>query len=145
MGDDAKAPDFARCVDIHRKPGFDPVELFFDPNLRAPKTHAAYRLLKKKLGFRMLMDLIPLDTTLVKSPTTASPRINSTGLSSPAIFPTFRQRSTEPMYSITCCRSAGSEEERQPPLTEPGLPSPGMNGHTYPSPELPLLTPPGLR
>lgn len=64
--DDAVAPDFARCVDIHRKPGFDPVELFIDPALRAPKLQAAYRLLKKKLGFRMLMDLIPLDATLVK-------------------------------------------------------------------------------
>lgn len=64
--DDAKAPDFARCVDIHRKPGFDPVELFFNPNLRAPKAKAAFRLLQKKLGFRMLMDLIPLDATLVK-------------------------------------------------------------------------------
>jgi len=29
--DDARAPRFARSVDIHRKPGYDPVELFFDP------------------------------------------------------------------------------------------------------------------
>jgi predicted AlkP superfamily pyrophosphatase or phosphodiesterase len=29
--DDAKAPTFARTVDIHRKPGYDPVEMFFDP------------------------------------------------------------------------------------------------------------------
>lgn len=64
--DDARAPDFARCVDIHRKPGFDPVELFFDPALPSPKAKAAFRLLQKKLGFRMLMDLIPLDATLVK-------------------------------------------------------------------------------
>ena len=28
--DDAKAPQYARTVDIHRKPGYDPVELFFD-------------------------------------------------------------------------------------------------------------------
>jgi predicted AlkP superfamily pyrophosphatase or phosphodiesterase len=27
---DSKAPGFARTVDIHRKPGYDPVELFFD-------------------------------------------------------------------------------------------------------------------
>ena len=26
-------PDFARTVDIHRKPGYDPCELFFDPKL----------------------------------------------------------------------------------------------------------------
>jgi predicted AlkP superfamily pyrophosphatase or phosphodiesterase len=64
--DDAKAPDFARTVDIHRKPGYDPVELFIDPAIRAPKLKIATRLLKKKLGFRMLMDLIPLDATLVK-------------------------------------------------------------------------------
>lgn len=29
--DDAQAPTFARTVDIHRKPGYDPVEMFFDP------------------------------------------------------------------------------------------------------------------
>lgn len=64
--DDAKAPDFARCVDIHRKPGYDPVELFLDPKIALPKLKIAWRLLKKKLGFRMLMDLIPLDASLVK-------------------------------------------------------------------------------
>jgi predicted AlkP superfamily pyrophosphatase or phosphodiesterase len=63
---DQRAPDFARTVDIHRKPGFDPVELFIDPQLRSPKLHIARRLLQKKLGFRMLMDVIPLDATLVK-------------------------------------------------------------------------------
>src|SRR4029450_12941086 len=31
--DDDRAPDFARTVDIHRKPGYDPVELFLDPTL----------------------------------------------------------------------------------------------------------------
>ncbi|HRQ88821.1 MAG TPA: alkaline phosphatase family protein, partial [Bacteroidia bacterium] len=64
--DDRKAPDFARCVDIHRKPGYDPVELFVDPKIRLPKLAVAWRLLKKMLGFRMLMDLIPLDASLVK-------------------------------------------------------------------------------
>lgn len=63
---DAVAPDFARCVDIHRKPGYDPVELFLDPRIAAPKLQIAWRLLKKKLGFRMLMDLIPLDAGLVR-------------------------------------------------------------------------------
>jgi predicted AlkP superfamily pyrophosphatase or phosphodiesterase len=33
--DDARAPKFARTVDIHRKPGYDPVELFFDPATRS--------------------------------------------------------------------------------------------------------------
>ncbi|HEY1109827.1 MAG TPA: nucleotide pyrophosphatase/phosphodiesterase family protein [Opitutaceae bacterium] len=64
--DDAKAPDFARCVDIHRKYGYDPVELFVDPALSAPKLKIAWKLLKKKLGFRILMDVIPLDPSLVK-------------------------------------------------------------------------------
>ena len=64
--DDGRAPDFARCVDIHRKPGYDPVELFLDPKLRLPKLKIAWRLLQKKLGFRMLMDVIPLEASLVK-------------------------------------------------------------------------------
>ncbi|QDS99656.1 Type I phosphodiesterase / nucleotide pyrophosphatase [Adhaeretor mobilis] len=42
--DDEKAPTFARTVDIHRKPGYDPVELFFDAEKKC----------------------IPLDATLVK-------------------------------------------------------------------------------
>jgi predicted AlkP superfamily pyrophosphatase or phosphodiesterase len=64
--DDAKAPDFARTVDIHRKPGYDPVELFLDPKIPAAKLKIVWRLLQKKLGFRMLMDVIPLDASLVK-------------------------------------------------------------------------------
>jgi predicted AlkP superfamily pyrophosphatase or phosphodiesterase len=64
--DDAKAPDFARTVDIHRKPGYDPVELFLDPAIQFPMLKIASKLLKKKLGFRMLMDVIPLDAKLVK-------------------------------------------------------------------------------
>ena len=64
--DDARAPDFARTVDIHRKPGYDPVELFLDPKIPLVKLKIAGRLLQKKLGFRMLMDVIPLDATLVK-------------------------------------------------------------------------------
>jgi predicted AlkP superfamily pyrophosphatase or phosphodiesterase len=65
--DDALAPDFARTVDIHRKPGYDPVELFFDPRLALPKLSSAWRLAKRKLGLRTLMDVISLkDTALVK-------------------------------------------------------------------------------
>ena len=60
--DERKAPDFARCVDIHRKYGYDPVELF----LGVSKLAVAAKLLKKKLGFRGLMDVIPLDPSLVK-------------------------------------------------------------------------------
>jgi len=64
--DDARAPDFARTVEIHRKPGYDPVELFLDPRLRLPKAAVAWRLLKRKLGFRTLLDVIALDASLVK-------------------------------------------------------------------------------
>ncbi|MCF7955887.1 MAG: alkaline phosphatase family protein [Phycisphaerae bacterium] len=64
--DDAVAPDFARCVDIHRKPGYDPCELFLDPAIASPKLKIAKKLIQKKLGFRTLMDVIPLDASLVK-------------------------------------------------------------------------------
>ncbi len=58
---DAVAPDYARVVDIHKKPGYDPVELFM-----TSKARAGYKLLRKKAGFRYVMDVIPLDATLVK-------------------------------------------------------------------------------
>jgi predicted AlkP superfamily pyrophosphatase or phosphodiesterase len=64
--DDRQAPDYARCVDIHRKPAYDPCELFFDPKLWWPKGRAIRRLLQKKLGFRTLFDLVPLDASVVK-------------------------------------------------------------------------------
>jgi predicted AlkP superfamily pyrophosphatase or phosphodiesterase len=65
--DDARAPDFARTVDIHRKPGYDPVELFVDPALAMPKLAIGWRLLKRKLGMRTLLDVISLkDTQLVR-------------------------------------------------------------------------------
>jgi predicted AlkP superfamily pyrophosphatase or phosphodiesterase len=64
--DDARAPDFARTVEIHRKPGYDPVELFLDPDLLLPKARIALKLLKKTAGFRTLMDVIPLDAKLVR-------------------------------------------------------------------------------
>lgn len=63
---DRKAPDYARCVDIHRKCGYDPVELFLDPALKFPKLKVASKLAKKMLGMRMLMDVIPLDAMLVR-------------------------------------------------------------------------------
>ena len=65
--DDAKAPDFARTVDIHRKPGYDPVELFLDPAIAFPKLKIATTLARRKLlNQRPLMEVIPLDATLVK-------------------------------------------------------------------------------
>jgi hypothetical protein len=64
--DDKQAPDYARTVDIHRKPGYDPCELFLDPALRWPKGRLISRLIRKKLGFRTLFDVIPLDASLAK-------------------------------------------------------------------------------
>lgn len=64
--EDRLAPDFARCVDIHRKCGYDPVELFLDPAIRFPKIKIGLKLLRKALGFRYLMDVVPLDASLVK-------------------------------------------------------------------------------
>ncbi len=64
--DDHLAPDYARTIDIHRKPGYDPVELFLDPKLAFPKLRIAARLAQKALGFRYYMDVIGLDASIVK-------------------------------------------------------------------------------
>lgn len=64
--DDLKAPDFARMVDIHKKPGYDPVELFTDPSDPLVSFRVARKLLAKKLGFRSVLDIIPLDAGLVR-------------------------------------------------------------------------------
>ena len=85
--DDARAPEYARTVDIHRKPGYDPVELFLDPTLVLPAAQVGWRLAKKMLGFRMLMDVIPLDPSLVRG----SHGVRTTGpvliSSEPALLP----------------------------------------------------------
>ena len=65
--DEDRAPDYARTVDIHRKPGYDPVELFIDPAIRWPKLAVGSRLAKRALGMRTLLDVIsPSDTPLVR-------------------------------------------------------------------------------
>jgi predicted AlkP superfamily pyrophosphatase or phosphodiesterase len=64
--DDRQAPDYARTVAIHAKPGYDPCELFMDPTIYWPKVHIARRLLQKTLGFRTLFDVVPLDASLVR-------------------------------------------------------------------------------
>ncbi|MFP6763597.1 MAG: alkaline phosphatase family protein, partial [Planctomycetaceae bacterium] len=64
--DDAVAPDYARTVDIHRKPGYDPVELFIDPELKLPGLKVARRLMQKLAGFRYSMDVIGLDARIVR-------------------------------------------------------------------------------
>lgn len=64
--DDQVAPDFARMVDIHKKPGYDPVEMFLDPKKKWIMPRIILKLLAKKLGFRTVMNVIPLDASLVK-------------------------------------------------------------------------------
>jgi len=64
--DDEKAPDYARMVDIHKKPGYDPVEMFTDPEDKFVMPKVILKLLKKKLGFRTVMNIIPLKANLVK-------------------------------------------------------------------------------
>jgi predicted AlkP superfamily pyrophosphatase or phosphodiesterase len=60
--DDSRAPDFARTVDIHRKPGYDPCELF-----NAMSTlGVAWTLLRKRFGFRALLRTTPLDASIVR-------------------------------------------------------------------------------
>jgi predicted AlkP superfamily pyrophosphatase or phosphodiesterase len=64
--DDERAPDYARTVDIHAKPGYDPVELFLDPGILFPALTVGGKLARRKLGFRTLLDVIPLDAALVR-------------------------------------------------------------------------------
>jgi predicted AlkP superfamily pyrophosphatase or phosphodiesterase len=64
--DNDRAPDFARGVEIHRKPGYDPAELFLDPADRTAKLRAGLSLLRKKVGLRYAMSVVPLDPRWVK-------------------------------------------------------------------------------
>ena len=64
--DDSKAPDFARTVDIHKKPGYDPVEMYLDPKKKLVKLKIIMKIIMKKLGFRTLMNFIPLNADLIK-------------------------------------------------------------------------------
>lgn len=63
---DGRAPDFARTVEIHRKPGYDPAELFFDPGDPWVKARAAAALARKKSGMRYRMSVVPLDPSSVR-------------------------------------------------------------------------------
>jgi predicted AlkP superfamily pyrophosphatase or phosphodiesterase len=64
--DDDRAPDFARLVDIHRKPGYDPAELFLDPADPRVKLRAGLALARKKLGMRYLMSVVALNGSAVR-------------------------------------------------------------------------------
>ena len=64
--DDKVAPDYARMVDIHKKPGYDPVEMLTDPKDKFVMMKVIGKLIKKKLGFRTVMNIIPIQAELVK-------------------------------------------------------------------------------
>ncbi|HEV3022863.1 MAG TPA: nucleotide pyrophosphatase/phosphodiesterase family protein [Pirellulales bacterium] len=100
--DDALAPDYARTVDIHRKPGYDPVELFVDPALRLAKLHIARRLVQKKLGLRYLMDVIGLDATIVRGSHGRLPAPGREASEGPVFISSSRaiERDTVPMTAV---------------------------------------------
>jgi predicted AlkP superfamily pyrophosphatase or phosphodiesterase len=77
--EDWRAPDFATTVDIHRKPGYDPVELFINPKLFAPKVRIAWKVLVRKLGFRTLLNVIGTDASLVRGSHGLLPTSRETG------------------------------------------------------------------
>lgn len=59
-------PDYARSVSVFDKPGYDPLEMFYDPKKRFAKSRLIWKVLKSKMGFRTTFDVVPLDTSLVK-------------------------------------------------------------------------------
>ncbi|MBI3723499.1 alkaline phosphatase family protein [bacterium] len=71
--DESRKPDFAATVDIFRKPGYDPAELFFSPGF-ATKARVGWRLAQKALGFRSVLDVVPTDGSLVRGSHGREPR-----------------------------------------------------------------------
>jgi predicted AlkP superfamily pyrophosphatase or phosphodiesterase len=63
--DDERKPDFAKGVEIHRKPGYDPAELFLDPDDPLVKLRAGLNLVRKKAGLRYTMNVVPTDPSPV--------------------------------------------------------------------------------
>ena len=101
--DDARAPDFARTVDIHRKPGYDPCELFYDPKLRWPKGRALRKLFLRKLGFRALLDVVPLDASLVRG---SHGRVQQAHGFDPVLIGELPDPFLEPMLPMSAVRDA---------------------------------------
>jgi predicted AlkP superfamily pyrophosphatase or phosphodiesterase len=96
--DDERAPDYARTVDIHRKPGYDPVELILDPAIRLPALTVGWKLFKRSLGLRSLLDVVPLDASLVRG---SHGRSDAWSDDSPVVLS--RQKAlfdTDRMYSV---------------------------------------------
>jgi predicted AlkP superfamily pyrophosphatase or phosphodiesterase len=118
--DDARAPDYASTVDIHRKPGFDPAELFINQEFSIPKLSIAWRLLRMKLGFRTLMDVIGLDASLVRGShgrVTDHPKAGPVFISSePALVPDGEVPATAVkglvLQHVFDCSGAGNEALR---------------------------------
>jgi hypothetical protein len=117
-----RAPDFARTVEIHRKPGYDPGELFVDPKIVAPQAVVARKLARRKLGFRTLLDVISLDTSLVKGSHGRMPDREADGpmfaTNEPSLVPTGRslRRASNSSCSITCSvrRDSAARRPRRP-------------------------------
>lgn len=100
--DDRREPDFARTVDIHRKPGYDPAELFLDPALWLPKLKIAKTLLKRKLGFRSLLEVIPDHAEMVRG---SHGLPAATQDESPVFISPFRDRSLPDVLAPTAVKS----------------------------------------
>jgi predicted AlkP superfamily pyrophosphatase or phosphodiesterase len=100
--DDRLAPDYARTIDIHRKPGYDPVELFVDPKLSYPKLRIALRLTQKLLGFRYYMDIVGLDASIVKGSHGRLPAPGRESSEGPVFISSSRaiERDTIPMTAV---------------------------------------------
>ena len=94
--DDKKAPDFARMVDIHKKPGYDPVEMLTDPKDKFVMFKVLWKLFKKKLGFRTVLDIIPLNANLVKG---SHGRIPEDKSDYPILISNNKGLITKPMFS----------------------------------------------
>ena len=96
--DDAKAPDYARMVDIHKKPGYDPVEMFTDPGDKLVMLKVIWKLIKKKLGFRTVLNIIPLKADLVKG---SHGRIPEDTLDYPVFITNNRRPLNQELYKPT--------------------------------------------
>lgn len=81
--DDDRAPDFARQVEIHRKPGYDPAELLYDPTVPGVKARAAAQVARKKAGLRYRIKTVPLDPSGVRG---SHGRLPSDPLDSPVLL-----------------------------------------------------------
>ena len=98
--EEARAPDFARSVDIHKKPGYDPCELFLDPRLRFPKLSVGTRIAKKLAGFRYVMDVIATDPHLVKGQHGVS---SSSPHAQPILISNYKKKMPEKMAATDVC------------------------------------------